>query len=96
VITEAELLKRAHEMRRNPTEPEKRLWRHLSNGQLGGFKFRRQHVVKEAYAIIDFSAPPSGLALKSTGTPITLTKIGDGIVASSISALRSSASAMPT
>jgi very-short-patch-repair endonuclease len=40
MATEAELLRRAHEMRRNPTEPEKRLWRSLSNGQLNGFKFR--------------------------------------------------------
>jgi very-short-patch-repair endonuclease len=32
-------------MRRNPTEPEKRLWRNLSNGQLGGHKFRRQSVI---------------------------------------------------
>jgi hypothetical protein len=29
-------------MRRNPTEPEKQLWRHLSNSQIEGFKFRRQ------------------------------------------------------
>ncbi|MFM8541889.1 MAG: endonuclease domain-containing protein [Chakrabartia sp.] len=36
---------RAKHMRSNPTEPEKRLWRHLSNSQLGGFKFRRQEVV---------------------------------------------------
>ena len=27
---------RAREMRRNPTEPEKRLWRHLSNGHFQG------------------------------------------------------------
>ncbi|MDP3675743.1 MAG: endonuclease domain-containing protein [Novosphingobium sp.] len=37
-----ELARYAREMRRNPTEPEKRLWRKLSNAQLGGFKFRRQ------------------------------------------------------
>tara|TARA_R110000824_G_scaffold162460_1_gene338124 strand:+ start:2741 stop:3112 length:372 start_codon:yes stop_codon:yes gene_type:complete len=32
-------------MRRNPTEQEKRLWRHLSASQLGGYKFRRQAVI---------------------------------------------------
>ncbi|HEY0594517.1 endonuclease domain-containing protein [Sphingopyxis sp.] len=36
---------RARKMRNNPTEPEKRLWRHLSNGQLDGYKFRRQQVI---------------------------------------------------
>jgi len=54
-------------MRRNPTEPEKRLWRTLSNGQLGGYKFRRQHAVREAYAIIDFFCPAIGLAIEVDG-----------------------------
>ena len=67
MATEAELLKRAHEMRRNPTEPEKRLWRYLSNGQLGGYKFRWQHVVVEAQAIIDFFCPSIGLAVEVDG-----------------------------
>ena len=65
--TEAELLKRAREMRRNPTEPEKRLWRILSNGQLGGHKFRRQHVIYEAQAIIDFFCPSIGFAIEVDG-----------------------------
>jgi very-short-patch-repair endonuclease len=67
VATEAELLKRANEMRRNPTEPEKRLWRALSNSQLGGLKFRRQHAVAEAKAIIDFFCPAIGLAVEVDG-----------------------------
>ena len=67
MATEAELLKRAHEMRRNPTEPEKRLWRSLSNGQLNGFKFRRQHVVFEAQAIVDFFCPAIGLCVEVDG-----------------------------
>ncbi|MES2449993.1 MAG: endonuclease domain-containing protein [Pseudomonadota bacterium] len=54
-------------MRRNPTEPEKRLWRHLSNAHLGGFKFRRQHVVAEAHAIVDFFCPAIGLAIEVDG-----------------------------
>jgi very-short-patch-repair endonuclease len=40
-----ELHRRAAEMRRNPTEPEKRLWRNLSGRQLGEYKFRRQSVI---------------------------------------------------
>jgi very-short-patch-repair endonuclease len=67
MATEAELLRRAHEMRRNPTEPEKRLWRSLSNGQLNGFKFRRQHVVFEAQAIVDFFCPSIGLCVEVAG-----------------------------
>ncbi|MDO7844022.1 endonuclease domain-containing protein [Sphingomonas immobilis] len=66
-MTEAELLKRAKEMRRNPTEPEKRLWRSLSNSQLAGYKFRRQHVVLEALAIIDFLCPAVGLGIEIDG-----------------------------
>jgi len=42
-------------MRSNPTEWEKRLWRRLSNSQLGGFKFRRQAVI--APFICDFLCP---------------------------------------
>ncbi|MFZ2995247.1 endonuclease domain-containing protein [Sphingobium sp.] len=35
-------LDRVRAMRRNPTEPEKRLWARLRSRQLGGLKFRRQ------------------------------------------------------
>jgi very-short-patch-repair endonuclease len=52
------LIERAREMRREPTEPEKRLWRHLSNRQLGGYKFRRQATI-EPY-IADFPLPGEG------------------------------------
>ncbi|WP_422057789.1 DUF559 domain-containing protein [Sphingomonas sp.] len=43
MATETELSAFARQNRRNPTEYEKRLWRHVSNRQLGGYKFRRQH-----------------------------------------------------
>ena len=46
------LKQRAREMRNNPTEPELRLWRNLSGGQLAGWKFRRQEVFGRA--IVDF------------------------------------------
>ena len=61
----AELHARAAEMRRNPTEPEKRLWRHLSNGQLGGHKFRRQSVI--GWFIADFLCARKGLIVEVDG-----------------------------
>ena len=65
MITEKILLERAHAMRRNPTEWEKRLWRHLSNSQLGGFKFRRQAVI--APYICDFLCPARALVVEIDG-----------------------------
>jgi very-short-patch-repair endonuclease len=49
----------------DPTEPEKRLWRHLSNSQLGGFKFRRQAVI--APFIVDFLCPAKALVVEVDG-----------------------------
>ena len=37
-----EALNRARGLRRNATEAEDRLWHHLRNRRLGGYKFRRQ------------------------------------------------------
>ncbi|MDE2595470.1 MAG: endonuclease domain-containing protein [Sphingomonadales bacterium] len=56
---------RAREMRRNPTEPEKRLWRNLSNGQLDGLKFRRQEVIGRFIA--DFMCPARSLIVEVDG-----------------------------
>nr|WP_315381061.1 DUF559 domain-containing protein [uncultured Sphingomonas sp.] len=64
MVTEAELYARAKEMRRNPTELEKRLWRHLSITQLG-HKFRRQQVVFPY--ICDFFCPAKGLVVEVDG-----------------------------
>ncbi len=52
-------------MRREPTEPEKRLWRQLSNSQLGGFKFRRQAAIPPF--IVDFFCPAKGLIVEVDG-----------------------------
>ncbi|HZG09684.1 MAG TPA: endonuclease domain-containing protein [Allosphingosinicella sp.] len=60
-----ELHRRAIEMRRNPTEPEKRLWRNLSNGQLDGHKFRRQAVI--GCYIADFLCPQKALIVEVDG-----------------------------
>jgi len=52
-------------MRRNPTEPEMRLWRHLSASQLAGHKFRRQAVI--GYYIADFFCPHKKLIVEVDG-----------------------------
>ena len=59
------LKQRARTMRSNPTEPERRLWRHLSNSELGGFKFRRQEVIGRA--ITDFVCPSAKLIVEVDG-----------------------------
>jgi len=63
--TISELQTRATEMRRNPTEPEKRLWRVLSNAQLAGFKFRRQAVIGRYIA--DFVCVQKALIVEVDG-----------------------------
>jgi very-short-patch-repair endonuclease len=55
----------ADQMRREPTEPEKRLWRSLSNSQLDGFKFRRKTVI--GTFICDFSCSKNGLIIEVNG-----------------------------
>lgn len=42
----------ARENRRHPTEAERVLWDALRNRRLGGFKFRRQHII--GVYIVDF------------------------------------------
>jgi len=59
------LRERARRMRREPTEYEKRLWRHLSGSQLGGFKFRRQAAIPPFVA--DFFCPARGLIVEVDG-----------------------------
>jgi very-short-patch-repair endonuclease len=60
-----ELHRRAAEMRRNPTEPEKRLWRHLSGRQLGEHRFRRQSVIGRFIA--DFLCTQKALIVEVDG-----------------------------
>ena len=64
MITERELLDRAREMRRNPTEWEKRVWRGLSDSQTGN-KFRRQAVIYPY--VCDFFCPAKGLIVEIDG-----------------------------
>ncbi|MCK4778447.1 MAG: endonuclease domain-containing protein [Actinomycetia bacterium] len=46
------LIKRARDLRKNSTDAESLLWKHISRKQLEGIKFRRQHPI-ENY-IVDF------------------------------------------
>ena len=55
----------ARDMRKDPTEPEKRLWTRLSQSQLGGHKFRRQSVIGPFIA--DFFCPQKGLVIEVDG-----------------------------
>ena len=64
-VTREVLLKRAAAMRRNPTEPERRLWMELRDSRLGGFKFRRQAIT--GYRIVDFFCPAVGLVVELDG-----------------------------
>jgi very-short-patch-repair endonuclease len=59
------LLERAKANRKAPTPFEAKLWAHLSNSQLGGFKFRRQHVIDNC--IVDFFCPGRGLIVEIDG-----------------------------
>ena len=59
------MLARAADMRRAPTEPERRLWQHLRASQLSGFKFRRQAAIGER--IVDFFCPAKGLIVEIDG-----------------------------
>lgn len=51
--------------RRNPTEPEAKLWSILSRSQLSGYKFRRQAVIGDA--IVDFLCPQKALIVEVDG-----------------------------
>ena len=55
----------ARDHRHDPTQPELRLWRHLSGSKLGGFKFRRQHVFGPR--IFDFFCPAIALEVEVDG-----------------------------
>ena len=44
---------------------EARLWRRLSQSQLGGYKFRREHVIGNC--IVDFFCPQKGLIVEVDG-----------------------------
>lgn len=64
-MQDAHLVDRAKRLRRAMTPFEAKLWRHLSNSQLGGYKFRRQHVIN--FCIVDFFCPQKALIVEVDG-----------------------------
>ena len=56
---------RARTMRREPTAGEAKLWAELRERRLGGWRFRRQHVI--AGYIVDFYCPELRMALEVDG-----------------------------
>ena len=59
------LIDRARRLRNNSSPFEALLWRHLSGSQLGGYKFRRQHVIGNY--IVDFFCPQKALIVEIDG-----------------------------
>ena len=59
------MLARAARMRKEPTEPERRLWMALRDSRLKGYKFRRQAVIGSR--IVDFFCPARGLIVEVDG-----------------------------
>ena len=56
---------KARELKKNPTEAEKKLWNHLRLRQLGGYKFRRQHPLGPY--IVDFICLEKRLIIEVDG-----------------------------
>ena len=55
----------ARRLRREATDAERRLWYHLRNRQLGGFKFRRQETIGRCIA--DFACAECRLIIEADG-----------------------------
>ena len=60
-----ELLQKARDLRRNPTDAEQRLWPSLCGRQMCGFKFRRQHPIGPYIA--DFYSHEAQLVIEIDG-----------------------------
>lgn len=56
---------RAKELRKNLTDAENELWKHLRYRQMGGYKFRRQHPVGPY--IVDFACLEKSLIVEVDG-----------------------------
>jgi very-short-patch-repair endonuclease len=52
-------------LRRNPTDAEQRLWKHLRARQMGGFRFRRQHPYGDY--VLDFVCLEAMLVIEVDG-----------------------------
>jgi very-short-patch-repair endonuclease len=73
-----ELQRRAVTLRREQTPSEEFLWQHLRDRQIGGLKFRRQHIIKPF--ILDFFCSEYSLAIEIDGSihDLDAAKIYDG------------------
>ena len=60
------LIEQARYMRANPTHAETSLWEKLRKRQLGGLKFRRQHIIH--VFIVDFYCPAAKLVIEIDGS----------------------------
>ena len=60
-----EIFNFARTLRKDQTEPERILWRHLRGKRLGGHKFRRQHPIKNYIA--DFYCHEARLVIEVDG-----------------------------
>ena len=56
---------KARELRKNPTEAERKLWKHLRLHQIGGYKFRRQQPLGQY--IVDFVSLEKKLIVELDG-----------------------------
>ena len=59
------LIDRSRELRKNMTDAERQLWRHLRGRQLQGYRFRRQMVIGNY--IVDFCCPQIKLIVELDG-----------------------------
>ena len=67
---------KARSLRYNQTDAERRLWRHLRDRRLGGFKIRRQFTV--AHYIVDFACPQARVVIEIDGGQHTINEERDG------------------
>jgi very-short-patch-repair endonuclease len=63
--TRASSIRDARQMRKNPTDAERRLWSYLRGRQGNGFKFRRQHPIGPF--IVDFCCIEKKLVIELDG-----------------------------
>ena len=59
------LIEQARQMRKEPTLAEALLWQRLRKRQLGGLRFRRQHIIRTF--IVDFYCPEARLVVEIDG-----------------------------
>jgi very-short-patch-repair endonuclease len=65
VATIGKINPHARRLRREATDAERRLWSHLRNRQLGGFKFKQQETI--GYCIADFACVECKLIVEADG-----------------------------